>query len=101
MTYIDDEHWGWEFATMDSYKPIGETDLEWLACPTCGVRPRVWLFDNGEFAKCCCGDRYSEGLRVDGALETYRKTGKHDVHDFDGLRKAWNAHVEEMTKTAS
>jgi len=97
MVYIDDDHWRWMHATIDSYKPIGETDKEWLACPLCGVRPRVWLFNNGEHAKCCCGDIYDGAeARCDGALETFHKTGRHDQHDFDALRRAWNEHVRGL-----
>ena len=39
----------------DFYVPVGDSH-EWLPCPECGLKPLVWIFDNGCYTACGCGD---------------------------------------------
>jgi hypothetical protein len=102
VTYIDDEHWRWKHAVIDAYKPIGETEMEWLACPVCKVHPRIWEFDNGRYAKCVCGDLY-EGAQAsaESIMDVHiRDGGNVSAYDVDDLRKAWNERVNTMDISA-
>lgn len=76
---------------IDSYKdPIGE----WAACPNCGLKPKVWEFDNGRFTACGCWkslyDQFS--VRAESIMSVHARTGgkQMDQYDHDGLRKNWN-----------
>lgn len=71
----------------------------WKECPVCNYKPKIWEFDNGRFAQCACAKDYSRyaKLRVEHESigELLRRTnGNASEYDSDGLRKAWNKHVE-------
>lgn len=49
----------WDRATIDAYLKLEENKHvrypeKWNTCPLCGQKPRVWIFDNGRYAKCLC-----------------------------------------------
>ena len=46
----------WKSSMIDSYSPL-KSVKGWKKCKTCGEFPRVWAFDNGKFAKCCCAEK--------------------------------------------
>jgi hypothetical protein len=84
----------WSFATIDAYVPISDASVlnktDWLPCPKCGEVPRLWIFDNGRHAKCCCGfDPYSAApVRVESIMSVYRRTGSTEDYDEDAIRQA-------------
>ena len=43
----------WSFAVIDDYKELKDK-TGWEKCSVCGEYPRVWTFDNGNYAKCSC-----------------------------------------------
>ena len=69
-------------------------DKEWKECPNCGLKPKVWVFNNGEFTACgCWKDIYDHfGIQAESIMSIYRRTnGKiKDKYDDDALRKNWN-----------
>lgn len=74
---------------------------EWMTCCKCGYKPKIWVFDNGRFAQCACAKRYSRydkfQIECEDIMSHLRKTdGSLAGYDGDGLRKAWNKHVNEM-----
>lgn len=83
----------WEHAVIDAYKPL-ESVKGWKKCIACKEFPRVWIFDNGRYAKCCCGDKYSQdGAQAESIMSVYKRTGKTAEYDPDELRVAWNLYV--------
>lgn len=89
---------GWNL--IDAYKPLDKCRFvknkdDWEVCPDCGEKPRVWIFDNGEYADCkCCKDLYEHGassVSVESICEHMRKNNGSTLnYDGDLLRKEWN-----------
>lgn len=95
MTY---EERRWDYATICSYVPVPDNE-DWHECPDCQRRPRAWRFDNGCWARCQCGHKYNNVGKVRAVdVGAYHRTHSGDMtgYDFDGLRKAWNAHVKSL-----
>ena len=65
---------------------------EWISCPFCGLRPRVWVFDNGRKTACgCWNDRYQGfSISAESVMSVYRRTGCTQEYDVDALRTNWN-----------
>lgn len=38
---------------INAFKDI-ENPKDWLTCPRCGLKPKVWEFDNGRSTACNC-----------------------------------------------
>ena len=80
--------------TEDIYKPLESTE-GWLKCHVCGEYPKVWIFDNGNFAKCRCMGQY-EKVFTTSIIECYFRQNK----SYDGykhlLRDAWNARCNSI-----
>ncbi len=86
-------NWRWKFAVGDFYKPL-ESVKGWKICKGCKEFPRVWIFDNGSHAKCCCGDRYDAApARSESILSVLNRTGGLAEYSRDSLREAWNTFV--------
>ncbi len=61
---------------------------DWLECPDCSLKPKVWIFDNGRFTGCGCGSRYDHpGAQAESIMSCWRRGGQYDS---DALRKNWN-----------
>ena len=86
----------WEWATIDAYKPPKD-EQNWKACPKCQRKPRVWEFDNGSYARCQCKEKYTGAdVSVQSICDYGRQNNWNFTnYDIDGLRKAWNSHVEK------
>jgi len=89
----------WSFHVISAYKksPLGEN---WLSCPGCEYRPRVWRFDNGCYAKCCCDGIYDPApVKAESVMSHGgRHNGDMTAYDFDDLRKRWNVWIETGVK---
>lgn len=74
---------------------------EWLECPHCKEKPRLWIFDNGEYAKCKCQDTYDKAAASGISIWDYHKKHNGDMTEWnhDDLRDNWNAFVLSMTDT--
>jgi len=77
---------------IDAYK-IPEDIEDWLDCRYCGLKPRVWLFDNGRSTACgCFKDQYDHfSIHAESIMSTVTQAGgKSQSFDRDDLRKNWN-----------
>lgn len=88
---------------IDAYK---NAEGDWSACPCCGLRPKVWQFDNGRSTACGCWtntyDHFS--IHAESIMSVLKKTGETTKYDSDELRINWNhwcATGEELFKRAS
>lgn len=75
---------------------------EWNECPRCNEKPRVWIFDNGAFAKCKCQDTYEESAAEGISIWQYHKAHNGDMTDWNhnDLRDNWNKYVEQQKEPA-
>lgn len=91
MEYIH----GWEHAVINAYEPI-QYHKGWKKCKRCHEIPRIWEFNNGNNAKCRCGDLYDPAPAISESILSYvkRNNGSALDYDHDALRKAWNKYVE-------
>ncbi len=84
----------WGLHTIDTYEPLKDSE-GWKECPMCGSLPRVWIFDNGRFAKCRCAEKYGPAMaRAESIMSYHRRRGDTIGHDSFGLRTAWNEWVD-------
>ena len=88
----------------DFYKPV-EDPNEWLPCPECGLKPLVWIFDNGRYTACGCGENEHEHflIRAESIYSyfdrrnnyNHEKYGKSWPDEYDNeLRENWNTYCE-------
>lgn len=81
---------------IDSY--IEPKDIElWKPCPNCGLKPRVWTFDNGRHTACgCWNTKYDHfSISAESIMSAVKRTGgSTSEYDSDGLRKNWNLWVD-------
>lgn len=85
----------WNLAAGDFYLTVPDEE-EWDRCPTCYKRPRIWIFDNGRYAKCQC-DKLYKGARVSAECITdyvKRNNGSVVGYDYNELRKNWNKYIK-------
>jgi len=73
-----------------------EDGQNWSICPTCGQVPRVWVFNHGSQAKCCCFDLYSSGIISESVMAVITRTGSAKEYSRDNLRIAWNDYIEHI-----
>ena len=45
---------------------------DWLECPHCGLKPLVWIYNNGATARCGC----EKGIHAEAIYSVYERTGK-------------------------
>lgn len=92
------EDYRWQFMSFDFYKEPEDKE-KWIACKECGLTPRVWIFNNGSFAHCVCGeDKYNHKHSVKATPIMYyvKKTGGFKGYDSDKLRKNWNRYIKKV-----
>jgi len=93
MLDLDSEEARWHIATIDAFKPLKE-ETDWLACPQCHRKPRVWVFDNGNYARCQCGKKYeNSAIEFESIGDYYRRKKTCEGYNQNGLREKWNEHV--------
>lgn len=93
------ENLRWSNSCIDSYDPIDVVSDWWggefLECPKCDRKPRLWIFDNGKFAKCQCCEVYGQPMaRSESITSVHMRTGNTAEYNLDDLRLAWNKYVE-------
>ena len=77
---------------IDDYK-FPDNVEEWLPCPECGLRPKVWEFDNGRDAACGCHNSMYDhrSIAAESILSlVHRQNGSCLGYDRDALRNNWN-----------
>jgi|TARA_R110000782_G_scaffold156371_1_gene248506 hypothetical protein len=73
------------------WKEIEFTAMEnWIECKVCLERPRLWIFDNGRYAKCSCYGEYESGLSSISVMEWYKINTSFVDYPSDELRLNWN-----------
>lgn len=84
----------WAIYTTSAYQP--PVDIEkWKVCPKCGSKPRIWVFNNGRFAKCMCARTYGPSMaRAESILSYQKRCGNTEEYDSNGLLDAWNQYVD-------
>ena len=68
---------------------------EWRKCPKCRLRPKIWVFNNGEQTACGCGNNMYDHfyIKAEPILAVYRRcNGDISEYDSDELRKKWNTY---------
>ena len=81
---------------------IDEIDREyWDDCPDCNIKPFVWEFDNGRYAKCNCMEEYKDRTYISATnvRECYNNEGVC-IKDYviPELRDNWNKHVKHLIR---
>ncbi len=81
------------YLAINAYELV-DNPQEWNACPTCGLIPKVWLFDNGRSTACGCGkSKYDHhSVHAESIMSVHMRTdGKGlDKYISDDLRLNWN-----------
>lgn len=65
----------------------------WMSCPCCGLKPKVWEFNNGRQTACGCHNtRYDHfSVYAESIMSVHgRCNGSTIEYDCDELRKNWN-----------
>lgn len=92
----------WRNGCIDAYQPIEEVGAsrfkgEFDKCPTCDRQPRLWIFDNGVYAKCLCGEIYGPPMACsESIMSVYTRGDDTSIAEYrsDDIRVAWNKYVE-------
>jgi hypothetical protein len=87
-----------EWNITDSYKDMSEEQFvipeDWHDCPVCFVKPRLWIFDNGCFAKCKCDEMYGKSSASGIAIRQWMDNHNGSMAGYDSahpdLRDNWN-----------
>lgn len=85
---------------IDAYVPP-DNEQGWKNCKVCGIKPRIWVFDNGRFAKCLCSGKYgSPQAKAESILSVHNRSNNNFNYNLDGLRQAWNKYVDTGIRQA-
>ena len=84
----------WSIHTcIDSYKVPDDED-SWLNCPYCGLKPRVWVFDNGRSTACGCGHNMYRhfSIHAESIMSVHKRSGGTNISEYDSkdLKNNWN-----------
>lgn len=82
----------YSYMCTDAYSGVPDEE-EWLTCPYCNLKPKVWRFNNGRGTACGCGNsRYDHfSICAESIMSVHtRCNGNTSVYDPDELRKNWN-----------
>ena len=87
----------------DFYHTLSDHNLkedEWHTCPKCLKKPRLWIFDNGEYAKCGCNSTYDQASASGQTIWEYHNQHNGDMTNWshNDLRDKWNLVVAERAK---
>lgn len=84
------------YLCIDAYKDP-ENQADWLDCPNCGIKPRVWVFDNGRSTACGCGNNIYDHFSIRAeSIMSHAKRHNGSIMDYDSgeLMKNWNHWVK-------
>ena len=86
------------YLCCDFYKDIDSPE-EWLECPNCGLKPKVWIFDNGRSTACGCGKSKYDHFSIHA--ESFMSVAKRSdngacckEYNSKELQHNWNHWVE-------
>lgn len=92
------EDFRWKYHSFDFYKEPKDKE-EWLPCPECKLTPRVWIFDNGRYAHCVCGNNaydHTHSVSAISILDVLRRDGNLTEYKEDELRDNWNTYIKAL-----
>jgi hypothetical protein len=82
----------WHYC-IDAYEDIKHPE-QWACCPNCGLKPKVWCFNNGRSTACGCWEsKYDHfSVHAESIMSVHKRTDgkKMTDYDIDELRKNWN-----------
>ena len=87
-----------DYFCIDAYKTPRNID-DWMNCPCCGLKPKIWTFDNGRSTACGCWDnRYDIfSVKAESIMSVYiRCNGNLQEYSSDQLRLNWNEYCATM-----
>jgi len=60
-----------------------DNGLEWSECRNCGLKPKVWTFDNGRSTACGCWEsRYDHfSVNAESIMSVHYSTNGKDIYD--------------------
>ena len=69
---------------------------EWKNCPKCGLKPKIWEFDNGRSTACGCWEsRYDQlGVSAESINSVINRTRGMREYDSEELKNNWNHFCE-------
>ena len=92
--YIEKEHSEYPvWSSIDCINAYEYESGEWLPCPRCGLKPKVWEFDNGRSTACGCRNSMYDhfSIHAESICSVMKRTGGSVVDfDDDELRTNWN-----------
>ncbi len=91
------------YQCIDAYKQVPENE-DWSSCPCCGMKPRIWVFDNGRSTGCGCGNSNYDhfGVHAESIMSVHRRcNGRLEEYHRDELRKNWNEYCATMVNPCS
>ena len=79
---------------IDDYVFSDDID-EWLSCPNCELKPKVWIFDNSRSTGCGCGERYNHFSIYAESIMSYLKNDNNTKkYRREDLKNNWNCWVK-------
>lgn len=91
-----------DYMCIDSYISPEHVD-DWMNCPCCNLKPKVWSFDNGRYTACgCWNDKYNHfSICAESIGSVYRRTGMTEEYSGDKLRLNWNEYCATMISSCN
>ena len=82
------------YVLIDSYK-FPDNIEEWRTCPNCGLKPKIWIFDNGASTGCGCGKTKYDHFSINTeSINSRLCRGAELVSTEEVLKKNWNTWCE-------
>jgi hypothetical protein len=78
----------WKNITEENFK----TDEDWIKCNTCDSLPKLWIFDNGCYAKCEC-NIWAEHMSI---MKFYNKYNTISNYSYIPLKDNWNKKIKRI-----
>lgn len=86
----------WYECKLDFYKLPDDIE-KWSTCPFCGLKPKIWVFDNGRYTACGChvGDDYPGRynhfhIRAESIFSYHNRNKTLRGYKTSHLRRNWN-----------
>lgn len=93
---------------IDAYSSPHEKEFDngkhWSNCPCCGLKPKIWTFNNGRSTVCGCGNsRYDHfSVHAESIMSVHiRCDGDLSEYNSDQLRLNWNEYCATMINPCS
>ena len=92
-----------DYFCIDAYIDAPEYQ-QWESCPCCGLRPKIWVFDNGRQTACgCWKDEYDHfSVKSESIMSVHtRCDGNLTEYNRNQLRLNWNEYCATMVNPCS